>query len=267
MELNKIYNKDCIQGLSEMKDNFVDITVTSPPYNLGSKIFRRRDINSVGYEDNMDEEKYFLFLKEVIKQLIRVTKNYVFFNIQPTSSNKRTVYRLIGEFSDCLKEVLIWHKKRSPPCINSNVLNHNYEFILVFDKNNPNTRSYLFDFGHKGELKTCWFGEINDLFYKESFNVDGHCAIFPIWLPRKIIHNFSKEDEIVLDPFSGCGSVALCCQQMNRKYIGFEIIPEFIDITNKRLNQKSVSDFWSNDTHNRNLTEDFAKSSQINPKD
>ncbi len=231
---------DCIEGLKLLEKDSVDITITSPPYNLGEKIFRRRNINKVGYADNLEEEEYFNFINGVIKELIRVTKTYVFFNIQPVSGNKKTIFRIIGKYADNLKEIIIWHKKRSAPPRNSSVLSHNYEFILIFEKNFPEKRSYIFDFGNQGKLKTCWLGEINDLFYKESFNVDGHCAIFPIWLPRKIIKNFSKIGDIVLDPFMGSGTTALVCKQQQRNFIGFEIDNRFIDISKKRLSQKNM---------------------------
>ena len=55
-----------------------------------------------------------------------------------------------------------------------------------------------------------------------------------------------KEGDLVLDPFSGSGTTALASKQLNRKYIGFEKIPEYVDIANKRLQQKNLKDLFNN---------------------
>jgi len=93
-------------------------------------------------------------------------------------------------------------------------------------------------------MATCWEGEQNDLFYKDSFNVDGLGAIFPRWLPTKIIENFTKKDDIILDPFSGAGTTALVAKELGRRYIGFEIESKNFDISKDRVSKLSLIDDW-----------------------
>jgi DNA modification methylase len=60
-------------------------------------------------------------------------------------------------------------------------------------------------------------------------------AGFPINLVRMFIDIYTKENDIILDPFMGLGTTAMACKQSNRNYIGIEIIKENIEIAEKRI--------------------------------
>ena len=68
-------------------------------------------------------------------------------------------------------------------------------------------------------------------------------AIFPQYLVRWFLLKFSKENELILDPFMGSGTTALVCKQLNRNYIGFEIDKKQIEVSNKRLSQETLLGF------------------------
>ena len=89
----------------------------------------------------------------------------------------------------------------------------------------------------------------------------------PVKLFKYLIETYTNEGDLVLDNCIGSGTTGVACKETNRNFIGIEINQEYVDIANERVAYTTVTDFWSNDTHNRNLTEDFAKSSQINPTD
>lgn len=249
IKTNQIYNIDCREGLKKLNNNSIDHVITSPPYNLQSVVTagpsalgKRKKID---YKDNLTDDEYYKFIDEILKELIRVTKKYIFFNIQPVSGNKKTIWRIFGNFQDKIKEVIIWKKTRFPPSINKSVLSHNYEFIIVFDKNEPEKRSFSgLELSRKREMTTCWEGEPNDLFYKDSFNKEGLGAIFPRWLPTKIIKNFTKEGEIILDPFMGSGTTAVVAKELKRKYIGFEKDNKNYKISKERVNKFTLIDDW-----------------------
>ncbi|HIP90242.1 MAG TPA: site-specific DNA-methyltransferase [Candidatus Nanopusillus sp.] len=230
---------DCLEVLHKMSTDSVDIVLTSPPYNMGKIVkYSKRENSSrydIGYKDNLKKEEYYEFLWRFINDSLRVAKKYVFLNIQPLSNNKEVVYRIIGDFSKYIKDIVIWHKTRYPYPIQKNTLATAYEFIIIFDKNNPDKRS----FGDIEDLKglpNVWVGEPNDALYKEKFHYKNLGAIFPIWLPRKIISTFTKEYDTVLDPFLGSGSTMLACLELNRNCIGIEKNPEFIEVCKRRLN-------------------------------
>lgn len=64
-----------------------------------------------------------------------------------------------------------------------------------------------------------------------------HPAPYPEMLPRRIISLYSYENDIVLDPFMGSGTTAKVARALGRKYIGFEISQEYVDLANKRLQE------------------------------
>lgn len=67
----------------------------------------------------------------------------------------------------------------------------------------------------------------------------GHPAVFPNKLANDMICSFSNENDIVLDPFSGSGTTLLESKNLNRKYIGFEIVKEYYDLCKERI-QKEI---------------------------
>ena len=249
---------DCLEILKKLPDECVDLVVTSPPYNLKSVIpsgplalGKRRQIS---YKDSLTQEEYYTFLDSFISESLRVVRNYIFLNIQPLSNNKTAIFKLIGKYAENIKEIIIWHKKRYPPAINKRVLSHAYEYIIVFCKTKGEGRGFKFKVNHESNV---WVGEPNDCFYKERFNVEGLGAIFPYWLPKKIIQTFSNEGDTILDPFLGSGTTMKACIELKRNCIGIEINPEYIKIAKNRLNWNSLKgiqfEFYTEDEFERQV--------------
>ncbi len=69
----------------------------------------------------------------------------------------------------------------------------------------------------------------------ESANRAGHPAPFPVELPRRFIELYTFEDELVLDPFMGSGSTALAATETGRRYVGYEIEPDYLARANERI--------------------------------
>lgn len=243
IELNKIYNENCLDTMARMPDGFVDLVVTSPPYNANIRI---RNFNYVKktkhdrfgmkyqeFDDAMMPDEYFEFHSKVIRECLRVCSGYVFWNIQMLSGNKRALFRLIGEFHDNLKEVLIWDKITAEPAISDGVMNSQFEFILVLcnDEKEAMVR----------EFAKCNFkrGTISNVFRygkntKNKFpDING--AAFPVNLAGKIVSNFTNEGDVVYDPFMGTGTTAIVSHKLKRQYIGSEITKSCALVSDKRL--------------------------------
>lgn len=107
------------------------------------------------FKDNLPIDEYLDFNRAVIRECLRVSP-YVFYNVQFLTGNKLAFFKIIGEFSEQLKEVIVWDKVNAAPAVSELVLNSQYEFILVFDKHNAISRK--FDCGNfsKGTLSNCW---------------------------------------------------------------------------------------------------------------
>ena len=240
MKLNKIYREDCLSTLKKIKDNSIDIVVTSPPYNMNLRIRNgkycsRQIVKEIStkyteFSDNLPIDEYNQFHTNVLRELLRVS-DLIFYNIQIVTGSKRSIFKMIGEFSEYLKEIIVWDKGNGQPAMQQQVLNRRTELILVFEKDYPISRQ----FRKRGNFKR---GTLDDLWLiKRGKKVGGenHGAVFPIELVSTILENFSKEGDVVYDPSMGTGTTAVVAKQLKRKFIGSEISKKYIDIAEERL--------------------------------
>jgi site-specific DNA-methyltransferase (adenine-specific) len=225
--MNKIFFGDCYEYLIDLPENYVDYTITSPPYNANTVKGKTKYLN---LNDNLSQLQYFEWCKKIILQLIRVSKHEVFFNIQMLANNKIAVCRLIGEFAENIKEIIIWDKKNGEPAIEKGVLNSVWEYVIVFAKNNSDKRKFY---------SANFHGTVDNIIRhkKQSGNqiVELNSATFPTDLVRKILLNFTKENDLILDPFIGSGTTAIACIIEKRKYLGYELDKQTFDFAIRRI--------------------------------
>ena len=123
-----------------------------------------------------------------------------------------------------VNDILIWHKNNPIPLHNR--LTNAIEYIFVLSKI-PQIKYQTKEYTH-------------NVF---KFPVDKgngvHSAVFPLELPKICLEHFTKENDLVLDPFMGSGTTALACMNMNRNYIGFEINKDYIKHSEKRLKENT----------------------------
>jgi site-specific DNA-methyltransferase (adenine-specific) len=257
METNKIYNENCLETMSRMKDNFIDLTVTSPPYD------NIRTYN--GYEFDF---------KTIAKELYRVTKEggvvvWIVGDATVKGSETGTSFRQALYFMECgfkLHDTMIYKQNRVTfPHKNLYHQCFEYMFILVkgkiktanliHDRKNKNfnpNNNKTFDNTHRepnGKLIKKKSNPIKEYGARWSiwqYNTGKnkstkddiafkHPAIFPEKLANDHIISWSNEGELVYDCFMGSGTTAKMSLLNNRKYIGSEISKEYVDIANKRL--------------------------------
>ena len=225
MQLNKIYNEDCLEFMSKIQNDFFDLTITSPPYNTGGKSLEVGNFYKE-YKDNLPEIEYYEWIKKIIQELLRTNKHYVFFNFQFLSNNKKTYFKLIGEFSENIKDIFIWHKHSLSQIVKGKMAT-GYEVVLILGKDDKMNFEYN-NFPHNNYVPN-----IQKWNKKESFK--GHGATMPIQMSDYFIQHFSKEGDLIFDCFSGLGTTACSAVKLNRNFIGTEITKEYIELTNKRL--------------------------------
>lgn len=213
LEINKIYNVDCIEALKSLEDNSVTHILTSPPYN------RKRNDKYEHHNDSM--KNYYEWLCNVIDECIRVSDGYVFFNIMKNYYNKKDVFKIIGRYSDVIQEMFIWEKTNPLPASGKSITN-SYEYFIVFgSKPLKSNTTYT-----KNIITT----SVNTKTSKE------HKAIMKQEVCDWFIDKFTNEGDIILDPFMGAGTTAISCIKLNRKYIGFEISKEYVELSESRIN-------------------------------
>ena len=118
------------------------LTITSPPYNMNLRIrngqYCSREIKKElttkykNFSDNLPIDEYNSFHSKVLSELLRVSQ-LIFYNIQIVTGSKKSIFKMIGDYSGYLKDIVIWDKGKAEPSIQEGVLNRRTELILIFD--------------------------------------------------------------------------------------------------------------------------------------
>jgi site-specific DNA-methyltransferase (adenine-specific) len=237
--LDSIFNESCIDTMKRIPDNFVDVVITSPPYNMNLRIRKgeycsRQIVKEIstkyeGFSDNLPIDEYNKFHTDVLRELLRIS-NLVFYNIQIVTGSKRSIFKMIGEFSDKLKEIIVWDKGHGQPAMQEQVLNRRTELILVFENDYPISRQFRTANFKRGTLEDIW-----EIKRERKKGVDNHGATFPEELIKVILDNFTNENDIVYDPFLGTGTTAVVSKKLNRRFIGSELSKEYYKICQSQL--------------------------------
>ena len=250
-----IYQKSS-ENMSEIDNNSVDLVVTSPPYNIdikyGNKVKDGKVVSSKGvkYSDNLSEDQYRTMLYSVFSECQRVLKDTgsIWVNIKNKYDGKQIIppFWIQDMFPDMyLKNLLIWNfdwggstNKRFAP---------RYEFVFWFTKKKNDYTFNLDDVKvpalnyrpdrYKNQMKNpsdVWrIPMVSGNFQERT----GHPAQYPEKLIERIILTGTNEGDLVLDPFMGSGTTAVVAKKLNRRYIGYEIVPEYNHMAETRLSR------------------------------
>jgi site-specific DNA-methyltransferase (adenine-specific) len=241
---------DCLDGMKQLPDKSVDLTVTSPPYD------NLRDYNGYSFD-----------WRKTIKELYRVTKDggvvvwvvndQTVDGSESGASFRQALYALECGFN--LHDTMIW-KKNGFAFPDSNRYYPVFEYMFVWSKGRPKTANMIVDRlnlwgGTKihgtyrqpdGQLKPSnGIGKRDVPEYGRRFNVweiseeknnrTGHPAVFPIQLASDHIKSWSNEGDTVLDPFLGSGTTRIAAYDLSRNFIGYEISKEYFDKQEERF--------------------------------
>lgn len=250
MELNRIYNENCLDTMKKMPDTLVDMVLTSPPY------------------DNLRDYKgYFFQFEDIAKELFRIIKKggviiWVVGDATDNGSETGTSFRQALFFKEVgfnLNDTMIYYKNNPMPTTGPRYHQH-FEYMFCFSKGQPKTFNPITEDckynglanmknrGTKGELnykkvERTTEKKIGNVFFysigggistkdKVAYN---HPAIFPEHLAIDQIKTWSNEGDLVYDPFLGSGTTAKVAHILNRNWLGSEISSEYVDIAEKRL--------------------------------
>ena len=257
---------DCKEKLKIIEDNSIDLIFTSPPY---------ADSRKKTY-GGISPDKYVEWFLPVSRELLRVLKPTGTFilNIKEKAVNGERhpyVIELIFEMRKqgwFWTEEFIWHKKNCYPGKWPNRFRDAWERLLQFNKEkkfkmyqeevmvpigdwakdrlkNLNETDKIRDNARNGsgfgKNVSNWLNRekvypTNVLHLATECNNKDHSAVFPKELPEWFIKLFTKEGDIILDPFMGSGTTNIAAQKMKRNSIGIEILPENYEKAEKLVN-------------------------------
>jgi site-specific DNA-methyltransferase (adenine-specific) len=266
IQLNKIYNEDCLVTLKNIPDNTIDLTVTSPPYDD----LRTYNNHISGLKTEFNG--YSFDFENIAKELYRTTKKggvviWVVGDGTEKGSETGTSFRQALYFKEIgfnIHDTMIYMKNNfSNP--SSNRYHQIFEYMFVFSKGKPKTFNSIKD------RKNVYGGQVGSWGKNTSRQADGtmverkkkiieeygqrynvwtfktskngqedeiayqHPAIFPIQLVKDHIISWSNPGDLIFDPFMGSGTTAKAAVQTERDYLGSEISEEYYKICIERL--------------------------------
>lgn len=240
--IDKVICGDCLEVMKHIPDGAVDLVVTSPPYNMRTRIrngqYTERERSEhfskkySEFHDALPVQEYYQFHSACLTEMLRISKT-VFWNIQIVTGCKWAALKILGDFADQIRDVIIWDKGNGEPAMHESVLNRQFEMIIVFEPGDVSGRVFRNSNFERGTMGDVW-----DLGRGE--NLPGHAACFPLSLPTRAIRYWSDNKSTILDPFAGSGTTLVAAKQLGRHYIGIEINQKYVDICNERMRQTEL---------------------------
>jgi site-specific DNA-methyltransferase (adenine-specific)/site-specific DNA-methyltransferase (cytosine-N4-specific) len=258
---------DCKTELKKLPTNSVDLIVTSPPY-----ADQRKSTYGGIHPDKYVE--WFLPISEQLLRVLKPTGTFVLNIKEKVVEGERSTY--VMELIIAMRkqgwlwtEEFIWHKKNCFPGKWPNRFRDSWERLLQFNKSKDfhmyqdevkvpignwakDRLKNLSDTDKKrdnakngsgfGKNVSNWVGKemvypTNVLHLATECSNKNHSAAFPEELPEWFMKLFSKENDVVLDPFMGSGTTLSVANRLRRNSIGIEILPEYYKMVKSQLKE------------------------------
>jgi DNA modification methylase len=248
VDVNRIYNEDNLETCRRMPDGFIDLTVTSPPYD------NLRTYNGFSWD-----------FEALARELFRVTKQggvvvWVVGDATINGSETGTSFKQALYFKEIgfnLHDTMIYEQAGTGAKGSNYAYWQTFEYMFVLSKGTPRfVQRLTFNQINGGKPrgfspKAACIGSRADRVgvltptesvrpnvwrYPVGCNDDTvHPAVFPETLAKDHILSWSNEGDLVYDPFMGSGTTAKAAHQLKRRWIGSEISAEYVELANKRL--------------------------------
>lgn len=232
IELDNIYNMDCLEGMKQIPNNSVDMIITDPPYEFvgnKEKYGGRGAFGSIGREYHSELENAGIIggfdrnaVMEECKRIMKKVNIYIW-------CSKEQIKWYLNFFDDYNMELLSWHKTNPiPTCCNKYL--SDTEYLLFFREKGVKL------YGDFNSKKKYWLQPVN----KTDKELYEHPTIKPLNIIRTLVLNSSLEEQIVCDPFMGSGTTAVACMLENRHYLGFELNKDYYNKSMERINKEKM---------------------------
>jgi len=199
LELDKIYNMDCMEGMKQIKNNEIDIILTDPPYGVKKAKWDILDID---------------LLKNALPEMKRICKGTILIYASMKylkewlELNPHRIMFFVKDYGQILPSPIQWFTD---------------PILIFYGDILPSNKPMIRDWFHITTADTSKKPKLN------------HPTVKPIKPIKYLIKKFSNEHNIILDPFIGSGTTAVACKQLNRRFIGFEINKEYFEIAKNRI--------------------------------
>ena len=227
---------DAIELFKEIKSSSIDVVIADPPYNLGKDYGNNHDLK--GFDEYIDFTKSWLSeAKRVLKPTGTI---YVFMGVRFISYLYDILDRDLELF---FNSWIVWHYTQGLG--KTKGFSPRHDDILMFTKSNKftfnldNVRVPQKYYRSRNNMRGANPGDVWKFSHVHYCNPNrqNHPTQKPEGIIERMVMASSNENDIVLDPFSGSGTTMRVCQQLNRNAVGFELNPDYIEMTNLRLKE------------------------------
>lgn len=231
-----IFNKDCMQVLSDMPDKSVDLILTDPPYNLGLfmkkratnlKAMRPNFFGAAGWDD-LDFDEWKESMDSMFAECARISHDGASMIVFMSIIKVETIIQIATKHGFYYKTTGIWHKLNPMP------RNMNLHFI-----NSTETWIYFTYKKHTGTFNNQ--GKAVHDFFETAVAPSGekkygkHPTQKPVALLENFVTLLSNEGDVVFDPFMGAGSSGVAAIMHGRKFIGADLRADYCEISERRM--------------------------------
>jgi len=236
--INKIFCKTS-EKMEELPDNSIHLMITSPPYNV-----------SKDYDKDLSLREYLDLLNTVWQETYRVLVpggraciNIANLGRKPYIPLHSYIIEGMQEIGYLMRGEILWNKASSASSSTAwgswlsaanPVLRDIHEYILIFSKDSFSRKRKDKENTIKKDEFLEWTKSVWT-FSAVSARKIGHPAPFPEELPHRLIQLYTFKDDIVLDPFVGSGSTCIAATKDDRRFIGYDIDPEYVKLAEHRI--------------------------------
>jgi len=231
--INKLIHGDAFAVLKKIDDDFVDLGITSPPYNKGEK-HKGWLVKNVKYNvaiDNIPEKDYQNQQAEVLNEIFRITKpgGSFFYNHKTRWANGVMIHPMewLSKTRWTVKQEIIWDR-----AIAANIRGWRFWQIdeRIYWLYKPIGDNQI------GEELQSRHALLTSIWRFPPERKNGHPAPFPLILPARIIYSIMNDNKgIVLDPYVGSGTTCLAAKLLGSDYIGIDVSRDYIKDAEFRL--------------------------------
>jgi len=238
MELNRIYNEDCLEGMKRIPDKSIDMILCDLPYGT----------TACKWDAVIPFEPLWEQYERIIKDngAIVLTASQPFSTMLRYSNLKNYKYDLIwvknnaGNFQLCKKQFLKFHENisifyKKQPTYNPQGLKKLENPIVQSNKGKAGKLGHLGSEKKRSHYKQEFIGYPRNILYFDRPSKPLHPTQKPVELCEYLIKTYTNEGETVLDNCMGSGTTAIACINTNRNFIGFELDKHYCDIANERI--------------------------------
>lgn len=231
------------ERMREIPDNSLQLMVTSPPYNVSKE-----------YDADLSLKEYLQLLRNVFNETYRVLVhggracvNVANLGRKPYIPLSDYISRMMLDIGFKMRGEIIWAKGAgagvsmawgSWQSASNPVLRDTHEYILVFSKGAFDRKKGRKENTISKEQFMEWTKSVWTI-NPESAKKVKHPAPFPVELPYRLIQLYTFKGDVVLDPFMGSGSTAIAALKSERKFVGYDVDPEYISLAEKRIAKDS----------------------------